>query len=65
MAGKRPMLTDSGHRIADCVCAAIDDPEALQAQLAGIVGVIESGLFIGLASQIVVGRAGGVELVAG
>jgi ribose 5-phosphate isomerase A len=58
-----PVTTDGGNYIADCAIAEISDPRALEAQLSAIVGVVESGLFIGLASRIVVGRSTGVEVI--
>lgn len=63
LAGDAPFLTDSGNYIVDCTIAAIPDPEKLDAQISAIVGVVESGLFIGLASKIVVGRTAGVEVI--
>ena len=64
LADGRPFTTDGCHYIADCAVAAIADRPALQAQLASIVGVVESGLFIGLASMIVIGRKTGVEVIS-
>jgi ribose 5-phosphate isomerase A len=61
----RPFLSDGGNHIADCLIAEIADPSAWDARLAAIVGVVETGLFIGLASTIIVGRPGGVELIGG
>jgi ribose 5-phosphate isomerase A len=59
MAGAAPFVTDGGHLIADCAFAGIADPRALEGRLKAIVGVIESGLFIGLANEVFVGRTGG------
>ena len=64
MADGRPFTTDGGNYIADCAVAPIADPAALQGRLANIVGVIESGLFLGLASMIVIGRKTGVDVVS-
>jgi len=61
LAGERPFTTDGGNYIADCAITEIPDPSAMEARLAGIVGIVESGLFIGLASKIIVGRPAGVE----
>ncbi len=61
-AGK-PFVTDGGNLIADCAISAIPDPAALEARLATVTGVIESGLFIGLASEVLVGRPTGVERI--
>lgn len=65
LAGDMPFTTDGGNYIADCAIGEIPDPAALEARLSAIVGVVESGLFIGLASTIVVGRSTGVEVIEG
>jgi ribose 5-phosphate isomerase A len=39
------------------------DPGALERRLATIVGVIECGLFVGLATKVIVGRPAGVEVI--
>jgi ribose 5-phosphate isomerase A len=52
-----PFVTDSGHHIVDAHFGAIDDPEALAAWLDGTVGVVEHGLFLGMAERVVVGTA--------
>jgi ribose 5-phosphate isomerase A len=53
-------VTDNGNSILDCRFAAgIDDPAATEAKLRAIPGVIECGLFVGLASRIVVGHDDG------
>lgn len=62
--GAAPFVTDGGNLIADCNFAAIPDAAALEAQLKSIVGVIESGLFVGVAAQVFVGRPSGVEVIA-
>lgn len=56
-----PFMTDGGNYIVDCGLPENWDPAALEAKLARIVGVIETGLFLGLASKVVVGRADGAE----
>ncbi len=48
-----PFVTDGGHHILDCSFDPIPDPEALASRLAAIPGVVEHGLFIGLASAVV------------
>jgi ribose 5-phosphate isomerase A len=55
-------ITDGGNFIIDCAFGSIDLPAELQTRLDGTVGVVEHGLFIGLASQIVVGDASGVRV---
>lgn len=54
-------VTDGGHLVFDCAFGAIHDPEALAARLAAIPGVVEHGLFLGLATAIVVGGRDGVR----
>ena len=43
-------ITDEGNLILDCACGRIEDPERLAASLRGIVGVVEHGLFLGMAN---------------
>jgi ribose 5-phosphate isomerase A len=57
----RPYLTDSGHLIFDAAFGRIENPEALADALAGIPGVVEHGLFIGLASAAIVAHPNGIE----
>lgn len=63
LAGDLPFVTDGGNHIADCTIAEIADPAALEARLRTIVGVVECGLFVGMASTVFVGRAAGVEII--
>jgi len=63
LVGDKPFTTDSGNYIVDCAIAEIPDPAVLEARLSAIIGVVESGLFIGLAAKIVVGRPTGVEVI--
>jgi ribose 5-phosphate isomerase A len=57
----RPFVTDSGNYIADCAFPGIADSTALQARLAAMTGVVESGLFIALAEMAIVGGKSGAE----
>jgi ribose 5-phosphate isomerase A len=54
-------VTDGGHLILDCAFGAISDPDALADRLSAIPGVVEHGLFIGLATAVVVAGRDGVE----
>ena len=58
-------ITDEGHYIADLELGRIGDPARLNADLNLIPGVVETGLFCGIASAIVVGEAGGTARVIG
>lgn len=59
--GDRAFITDGGHHILDASFGRIPDPAALSAVLSTIPGVVEHGLFLGLASAAVIGRNDGVE----
>jgi len=60
-AGGGVYLTDSNNYIADIQCTRIEDAAALDASLRAIPGVIETGLFIGIASLAIFGTDRGVE----
>ena len=56
-------LTDEKNYILDCSCGAIPEPEETAAEIRGIVGVVEHGLFLGMASvALVAGDDGVTEL---
>jgi ribose 5-phosphate isomerase A len=54
-------ITDSGNRILDCSFGPIADPARLEERIRRVVGVVESGLFIGLANVIFVANTSGVH----
>ncbi|WP_017931024.1 ribose-5-phosphate isomerase RpiA [Robiginitomaculum antarcticum] len=54
-AGTGPLITDGGHYILDCKCELIPDPAQTAQLLSQIPGVMEHGLFIGLAAYVIVG----------
>jgi len=58
-----PFVTDGGHFILDATLKRIDDPQALASRLAAIPGVVEHGLFIGLADTAVISGPNGVRIV--
>jgi ribose 5-phosphate isomerase A len=55
-----PFVTDSGNYIYDCRFVRIENPEDLEKRLNLIPGVVENGLFIGLATRVVIGTEKGV-----
>jgi ribose 5-phosphate isomerase A len=61
MNGDKPFVTDGGHLIVDASFGRIPDPQALATALAAIPGVVEHGLFIGLASAAIVARGDRVD----
>ena len=54
-----PFVTDSGHYIIDCSLGEITHPEPLAMALDCIPGVVENGLFIGIARSSILGRPDG------
>jgi len=52
-----PVVTDNGNLVLDCDFGEVADPASLADQLAAIPGVVEHGLFVGLADEIHVGTA--------
>jgi ribose 5-phosphate isomerase A len=58
-----PYVTDEGNYILDCEFPPIDDPQDLDRRIRDRAGVVETGLFAGMASQVVVAGAGGVKLL--
>jgi ribose 5-phosphate isomerase A len=56
-------VTDGGHWILDAALERIPDPTALAQRLAAIAGVVENGLFVGLAQTAVLAGREGVRVV--
>jgi ribose 5-phosphate isomerase A len=56
-----PFVTDSGNRILDCRFGPIAKPARLEKRIRRVVGVVESGLFIGRADPVFVADAAGVH----
>ena len=61
MKGTEPYITDEGNYIVDCHFERIDDPAKLECELNLIPGVVENGIFIGLASVILVASESGIS----
>ena len=61
--GSGAFITDEGNYILDCACGRIEEPESLAAELKSIIGVVEQGLFLGMAwMALVAGENGVTEL---
>ena len=58
-----PLVTDGGHLILDAMLERIAEPRLLADRLAAIPGVVEHGLFIGLAQAAVIAGPDGVRVV--
>jgi ribose 5-phosphate isomerase A len=64
-SGDGPFMTDGGHLILDASFGRIPDADALACELNAIPGVVEHGLFIGIASlAIIAGPAGARVMTA-
>jgi len=60
-AASEPFITDEGNYILDCACGRIEEPEVTAAEIRGIVGVVEHGLFLGYATLALVAGDDGVR----
>jgi ribose 5-phosphate isomerase A len=60
-ADGNPFVTDNGNYIYDCRFGSIADPVTLQKKLRDRAGIVESGLFIGLATMAFVANESGVK----
>ncbi len=63
MAGDVPFVTDGGHLILDASFGLIPNAEALSYALQAIPGVVETGLFIGMATRAILAGAGGIRVL--
>lgn len=61
--GEQPFITDQGNYILDANFGIIADPAALADQLKRRVGIVEHGLFVNLASEVIVGMDEGVRVI--
>jgi ribose 5-phosphate isomerase A len=55
-------VSDNGHYIVDCYFGAIPAPERLADRLVAIPGVVEHGLFIGIAKAVISAGPAGIEI---
>jgi len=62
LAGTGPLVTDDSLYILDCAFGPIDDPARLAADLKSTLGVVEHGLFLGLARRAIVAGTDGVVI---
>ncbi len=56
-------VTDNGNLIADCEFGEIRDPKMLEKKIKSIPGIVEVGLFVGMASEIIVGSADSANIL--
>lgn len=61
-----PFVTDGGHYLLDCQFEdGILEPERVERELRQRVGVVETGLFLDLADNVVVGGPNGIRVLGG
>jgi ribose 5-phosphate isomerase A len=60
----KPYLTDGGHYILDCMINGALSPDSLAKTLDSIVGLVEHGLFLGMATQVFVASPHGVKVLS-
>jgi ribose 5-phosphate isomerase A len=60
-----PYVTDEGHYILDCALPESADLDTLGGDLHAVPGVVEHGLFVGMAERALLGTdSGGVEVIS-
>lgn len=62
-ASGEPFVTDSGNYILDCAFGVIEDPEALDEALKYVPGVVENGLFLGIADSAIIAGPDGIVVL--
>jgi ribose 5-phosphate isomerase A len=65
MRDGEPFKTDTGNLIYDCPLGVIGDVSLLALALSSITGVVEHGLFVGIASALILAGEAGVEVIEG
>jgi ribose 5-phosphate isomerase A len=58
----KPFVTDEGNYILHCRFGGIFSPAELEARLLTRAGVVGTGLFLGIAHEVIIGRGSGVEV---
>lgn len=56
-------VTDNGNNILDTVFDRISDPRKLEQDINNLPGVVENGLFLGMADMVIVGHEDGPEII--
>jgi len=60
---KTPFVTDGGNYIMDCAFGPIENPKEIAHHLDHVVGVVEHGLFLGTAAEVIVAGREGVRIL--
>lgn len=62
LQGGQPFVTEEGHHIIDVDFGLFSDAHHINQQLNNIVGVVEHGLFINIATRVIMGEGSGVKI---
>lgn len=54
LAGEAPFVSDNGNHVLDCTVGPLPDPAELQRRIRAIPGVVDCGLFLGMAETVLV-----------
>jgi len=57
----KPFLSDNGNYILDWWHGPIDQPWALEKQIKGVTGIVDSGIFANVASQVIAATSSGIR----
>jgi ribose 5-phosphate isomerase A len=60
----KPFVSDNGNLILDWRCGPIESPAALEKQLKSMTGVVDSGIFAGIANVVIVAGSAGIRKLA-
>ncbi|MFA7341767.1 MAG: ribose-5-phosphate isomerase RpiA [Candidatus Methanomethylophilaceae archaeon] len=63
MKDGRPFITDGGNPIFDCRFPGIESPFFLESRLNTIPGVVENGLFLNMATKVIVASPDGIKIM--
>lgn len=58
-----PVITDNGNLVVDIDFGLIEEPRQLEIKLNSIPGVVENGIFSGIADEVIVGTKKGVDIL--
>ena len=61
--GSGPYITDNGNFILDVDFGVVNEPAKLEMRLKGIPGVIETGLFLGMTQEAIIGTKDGIKVI--
>jgi ribose 5-phosphate isomerase A len=61
MRDGKPLVSDNGNYTVDWMSGPIEDPAGLEKQLKSMTGVVDSGIFAGVADVVIVAGASGIQ----